>query len=244
MPLLSDCDATFQNPFGQAIPAAPNILLAPALAPNQGDHVFGDVLGTIETALQRIFGGGQVWPTRMENYSSLLSNVWTGLQAVDLGHGAAAPLVTRAGAAETDQHSHMFGGYSARLQWEMAEIVCTGFAPNGGGERRRIGGYKKSWKKAVLKRFDELMNNLVDSTAIAFYIATPNAIRNSNANTVHAPWSLAHAVQQVTPMNGPGKGTITPVLDRYDSLRNSIDGLIGRFELPTRSLNVNNNTWA
>ena len=86
MPLLSGC--AYVNPFGQMLPDAPAAQDAGALAPMQGDHLFGDVIGSIETALMRIFGGGALWSTRMDSFNATLHTIWVGLGNVDLGHGA------------------------------------------------------------------------------------------------------------------------------------------------------------
>lgn len=239
MPLIRGC--AYPNPAGVALPAPPVAAAAPLLAPFQGDHLFGDVLGTIETSLQGIFGGGALWRTRMQNYSGTLRTVWDGLGGVDFGHGANPPLVNRNGAAEPDEHSHVFGGYSNRLQWNFCEIVCTGFAA---GEVRRIGGATRAWKTAVLSSLDDLLDHLVDSTAIAFYIASPNAIRNANPGAVrHVPMSLANAIIYAANHHGPGQNRVTRVLNAYGTLRNSVIGILDRFDGPIKTLNANN-TWA
>jgi hypothetical protein len=241
MPLISGC--TYNNPSAALLPAAPVAAAAPALAPGQGDHLFGDVLGTIETSLQLIFGGGANWRLRMDNYSSTFRNMWDDMSRMDLGHGATAPDVHRNGAAEPDEHSHVFGGYSSRLQWQMCEIVCTGFPPQG-GEWRQIGGFTKSWKNAVLSSLDDILSHLVDSTAIAFYIATPTAIRNANAATVrHTPMSLANAVIYANAHNGPGKNRVSQVLTPYGNLRVALGALLDRFQGSIKTLNYPHDTW-
>lgn len=120
--------------------------------------------------------------------------------------------------------------------------MCTGFAP---GEVRRIGGATRAWKNTVLGSFEELMNNLVDRTAIAFYISTPNAIRAANPGAVrHEPMSLANATLYAANHHGPGKNRVTQVLNVYGSLRGSVVGLLDRMDGPIKTLNVANNTWA
>jgi hypothetical protein len=202
----------------------------------QGDHIFGDVIGAINTAFQEIFGGGALVAHRIASYDSTLAMVWNGLAGVNLGHGAAPPLTQRTGVAEPDEHSYMFGGYSSRLQWQLCEIVSTGF--NAGGEDRYIGGGTAAWKRSVLASFDDLMNNLVDSTAIAFYIATPTVIRNASAATRHTPMSLANALTYANTHAGPGKATVSAVLASYGSLRNTLDGILSRLSGPTKRWDV------
>ncbi len=241
MSLITGC--TYANPAGAALPILPVAAAAPSLAPAQGDHLFGDVVGTIETSFQLIFGGGANWTVRMRNYNSMLQVLWNGLSGVDFGHGNNPPLVNRNGLPEPDEHSHVFGGYSSLLQWNLCEIVCTGFPPEG-GESRRIGVASRAWKTAVLSSLDKLLNHLVDSTAIAFYIATPNAIRNANPGAVrHVPMSLTNAVTYAATHNGPGKNRVTQVLTTYQILRNSVTGLLDRFEGSEKVLNYPQDTW-
>lgn len=240
MPLIQEC--IYQNPVAAALAPAPVAGAAPALAPAQGDHLFGDVVGTIETALQLIFGGGALWRNRMQTYNSTLRTIWDGLGTVDLGHGANPPIVQRNGAAEPDEHSHMFGGYSVRLQWNLCEVVCAGFVNQ--AETRRVGGSVRAWKSNVLSSFDDLMNHLVDSTALAFYIATPNQIRQANAGVVrHAPMSLANAIVFTNGHNGPGKARVARVLTAYGGLRSAVSGLLDRFDGAVRTFNVATGAW-
>jgi hypothetical protein len=184
MSLVTGCQ--FPNPFGAAQPAVPVAAAAPNLAPAQGDHVFGDVIGAINTAFTSIFGGGAVAPARMQNYHSMLATLWQGMMGANYGHGAAAPVVTRNGAPEPDQHSHVFGGYAARLQWQLAEIACAGFHPPPlAAESRRIAAPTSRWKRATLAALDDLLNVLVDSTALQFYMATPAQMRQANPAAVN-----------------------------------------------------------
>ena len=242
MPLITG--TKFVNRFGGEMRAAPNPATAGNLAPAQGDHIFGDVLGTVETALQSIFGGGAVWVNRMGTYNGTMRTVWEGLGVVDYGHGALPPIVNCQSAAELDEHANVFAGYSNLLQWALSEITCTGFGPGGVGEIRQIGGYSKKWKKEVLARFDDRLTHLVDSSVLNFHIPTPNAIHNANpARVRHATISLAAASLYTANANGIGKPRIQLVLASCSRLRGAFEGLIGRFEGNTKSLNPANNTW-
>ena len=242
MPLLKEVGV--QNPVGVALPPVPTAAGAPRLAPAQGDHVFGDVVGTLNTALQTIFGGGANWQTRMRNYNPTLATLWQGLSSVDFGHhGGNVPVTSRAGVPEPDEHSHMFGGYSHRLQWHLCEIVCLGFGPT--GEKRKIGGATAAWKRNVLTSFDDLMNNLVDQTALNFYIASPNATRQANAATVrHPTLSLASARTYANQTNGPGKGRVVQVVSRCESLRGTLEGILQRLDGSVKTFNVRTNSWS
>jgi hypothetical protein len=241
MPLITPCP--YNNPL--VFPEIPMAAGALNLAPAQGDHVFGDVVGAIGTALMYIFGGGQNLPKRMSAYNSTLARLWNGLSQVNLGHaGAGAPVVMRTGPPERDQHAHMFGGYANRLQWQLREIVCTGFATNG-AEVRSIGGSTVAWRTQVLAALDALLNNLVDTTAINAYITAPNTIRQADPKTVvHAPMSLAKAVTVANATNGPGQANVKAILTRYQALRGTVDGILRRFDGPVKRFNPQNDTWS
>ncbi|MEC4590881.1 MULTISPECIES: hypothetical protein [Nitrospirillum] len=241
MPLISNC--TFANPQGAQIPAEPAPTAAPPLAPMQGDHVFGDVVGVVRNALSDIFGGGAVWPTRMANYSGMLAEVWNGLSSIDLGHAnTGAPVVTRTGLPEQDQHAHMFGGYASRLRWHLAEVVCAGHAH--GGEERRIGGVTTRWRGEVLHALDDVLRHLVDETALLAYIRAPNATRQAAPGTiVHRAIPLDEAITLAGRTAGPGQAQVQAILNRYQSLPGLLDGLMRRFEGPVKRLDPNTNGW-
>ncbi|NHZ90019.1 hypothetical protein F2P45_13490 [Massilia sp. CCM 8733] len=239
MPLIRH--NTFRNPSnGGGLPNVPLANAAGSLAPAQGDHLFGDIMGAIGTAMQHIFGGGALWQQRLQAYDSVLASLWRELNGVDLGHSATPPIVQRTGAPEPDEHSHMFGGYSARLQWRLCEIVCTGF--EAGVESRKIGGATHAWKRAVLADFDNLMDHLVDSDALAFYLVTPTAERRANpANVRHTAISLAAATTYIRDLRGNGnaaatraRANVSQVLGNYAMLRNSLAGLLTRLDGNTK----------
>lgn len=240
MPLIPGC--TFENPSGARLPGPPIAKQAPSLAPIQGDHLFGDVLGAIGTSLQMIFGGGAIWLTRMQNYYPTMVNLWDDLRRLDFGHATNAQLlVRRQGQTEQDQHAHVFGGFSNRMQWQFCEIVCEGFQE--GREVRRIGGFTPNWKNAVLGSLEDLLNHLVDSTAIASYIANPNATRDANKDVKHPPMSLADAGEYVKTHNGLGQPRVRQVLNNYAVLCMSVSTFIDRFNGPIKTLQPLGNTW-
>jgi hypothetical protein len=242
MSLVPNC--AFPQP---RLPPVPVAAQAPALAPVQGDHVFGDVIGALTTGMMGIFGGGQNWRTRQRNYSPMLDVLWGGFVSVNLGHAGAGIAAQRHGAAEPDRHAHMFGGYAERLQWRMCEIVCAGFNPPPvGGENRRIAGATPAWKRACLSALDDLLGVLVDSTALGFYLATPNAIRDADHLAVdHAPMRLADATTTVTNGAGrPGQPLLTPIIANFGRVRNSVSGMLDRFQVTLRTLNPANDAWA
>lgn len=233
---------TSANPVGAAIPAEPLAAAAPSLAPNQGDHVFGDVVGVIQNSLNEVFGGGQNSSVRMKNFNGNLATIWQGIMDLDFGHhGNDAPVVTRAGNPEPDEHAHIFGGYSNRLRWHICEIVCLSFSA--GVEKRVIGGATRSWRNKTLSAYDDLIARLVDETALHFYIKSPGQTRNAGANVRHTPISLSAAREYTDGHAGPGHDAVLKILMRYVNLRNTLDGLLQRFEGANKTLNANNDTW-
>lgn len=241
MSLVTGC--AYNNPAGAVLPAQPAAAAAPNLAPNQGDHVFGDVAGTIGNAFGHVFGGGALVPTRINNYNSVLASTWQGFAAANFGHAGNPPVVNRQGAPEPDEHAHMHGGYSQRLQWQICEIVCAGHA--NGAEVRMIAGLKSTWRNAVLASLDEYFNHFVDETALQFYLASPNAIRQANpAGVRHRAISLAAAHLYVTNNNGPGKASLQTVITNLQTVPGQLRGMLDRFSGSLKTLNPVNNTWA
>lgn len=235
---------TSPNPYGQQLPAAPNPAQAIAGNPAQGDHVFGDVLGAIRTAMQAIFVSDANWRTRMAAYNANMATIWNGLEQLDLGHGAHPPSVARqpAGVAgnETDQHAYVFGGYANRLQWQMAEIACmAGATPTIGADANNLSG----WKSAVLARFDELMANVADQTALNHLVLHGNVTRTANGSnhpaiSLQAAQTFANANR-----NAPGYNLVAPVLNNLATLRNGFVGLLDRFQPGFYTLQPNG-SWA
>jgi hypothetical protein len=229
MPLNPHCSA--HNPVSATMPAVPTTIGLQATANDQGDHVFGDVLGTISNGLMAIFGGGQNWQQRMNAYNTVLTSIWSDLSRLDYGHGANPPIVARtpagAAGAEIDQHATVFGGYARRLQWQLAEVVCIG-----ANDIRSIGAdaaAMKAWRTAVLARFDDLMNHLVDRTALVAFLANGSAARTASHNEVHAAIALT-AAKALVPANGAGHAAaLAAPLASFGHLRDNFSALLDRF---------------
>lgn len=243
MPLLATC--TFKNPINNGVaPPVPDALLAPSLAPGQGDHVFGDVIGMVETALQEIIGGGAMMSTRFRDFNQTAFIQWQTFTQYDLGHVAATqPIVQRNGLAEPDRHAHVFGGYAQRFQWSFCEVVCTGFYA--GQETRSVGGGTRAWRRIVMSRFDDVLDRLVDQTALTAYLAAPYAIRQANAGAVtHPVISLQAALQQAHASQGQGRNRILAICANFHAARSALEGMLMRFDGPSRSWDSINNKWA
>jgi hypothetical protein len=127
--------------------------------PVRGDHLFGDVVKAIETGLENIFRGGQLWESRMGTYNPLLKHKWEELNVLKkhLGHGEVNTVdnvvVFRTHAKEMDEHSHYFGHYSKRLQWHLCEIVCV---DKENESTIVIGSATRKWKKTLLQHSEHL----------------------------------------------------------------------------------------
>ena len=250
MPIMTGCP--YNNPVAAVDPAAPVAAGAPNLAPAQGDHVFGNVIGMIQTALQNTFGGGAAWTTRFRNYNSTAHTQWQTLAGLDLGHvhGAGQPLVGRAGPTEPDQHAHMFGGHARRFQWTFCEIVCTGFGGGGAGEYRLVGEttrrLTRQWQTDVLARYDTVVNHLVDGTALTAYLANPGQIRQAQnpPTVVHPAISLAAATAQAGGARGVAAVRITAVCGNYATARRSLVTILDRLTFAARTLDPHDDSWA
>lgn len=228
MPLFQ---CNYNNPTNIAMPAIPLLAGAPMLAPAQGDHVFGNIIGSLETSLQDIFGGGAGWLNRLQAWNSVAHSLWVGISQMDIGHnGINEPCVNRNGMPETDQHAHMFGGYANRLQWQLTEIVCSGFLVGGGGEDRTIFRGTRTWRQRTMGHLDALLTVLVDQTALTAYMNNPNQVRNAAAGVVHNPISLTVASNQANLHNGPGSARIRQICSNIKTARNSIEGFLMRFD--------------
>lgn len=239
MPLLQGCQ--FANPINNGQPpAVPAPIQAPQLAPNQGDHVFGDVIGMVETSLQNIFGGGQEWRHRFERYSQPAYEQWQAFNRFDLGHGQNPPVVQRNGLAEPDEHAHIFGGYSQRFQWSFCEIVCAGYIVN--QESRQIGGGSRAWRTSVMSRFDDVLTRSVDHTALTAYLQNPGQIREVNQQTVsrHPAISWQEAREIANTSNGLGMARILLICNNFPHARANLEGMLMRFDGPTRTMQGNN----
>ena len=208
--------------------------------PSQGDHVFGDVVAAIQTGLKDIFGSID-FRARMNSYNPRLEVIWNALKNTDFGHGhdrETHPVVLRANVQEVDQHGRVFGIYSERLQWQLCEIVCTNKIVDGSTkEERRIFSAKGLWKARVLQSFDDLMKNLVDRTALEFYINNPGQTRTveKNSRVSHPPMSFNNATEYVVNGDTAAHKRVREVLKNYDHLRGSLVALLNEFNGPTKS---------
>ncbi len=238
MPLLPGC--TFNNPINNGqIPAVPDPRQAPNLAPNQGDHVFGDVIGTVQTSLQNIFGGGAEWVNRFQGFSQPAFEQWQAFNRFDLGHtGNNQPIMQRNGAPEPDEHAYVFGIYSQRFQWSFCEIVCAGFVA--GLESRQIGGGSSAWRTSVMSRFDDVLKRLVDQTALTAYLQAPQNIRQADPiNVRHPVISLQEArdlANLTNQSNSQSKNRILQIYGNFHSARANLEGMLMRFDGPTRTI--------
>jgi len=225
MPLVQSCPTA--NIMGATLPPIPAPTVATRTQPTQGDHVLGDVIGAMTTAMQAIFGGGAIWLQHLSSYNQILERPWLDLSRLDLGHALNAPIVGRNDFKEYDQHAHMFGIYSARLQWTLCEIVCLGDGLT--GQARIIAGATRAWKSAVMAALDDLLNHLVDETALHAYIRNPTAIRHGNITTQHRAISLAAAIAYTGANHGIGKARVAEILANYSQLRPSVAEILARF---------------
>lgn len=195
----------------------------PQNAPRQGDHVFGNIVGVLTTGLSAIIGGGQLWigvpngrfnqdvfdadgapaPAKTFTWHKALQH-WGAITALDLGHGAAGPMIGRAGGYhENDNHSLMFGGYSSIFLWRFCEIGArNGNSVNIGSESPRQG---TAWVSSVLTAYDRTMRYLVDSTALVAFLANVNPRPQPQQPAPHTAISKVQANRNAA---GPGAAAV------------------------------------
>lgn len=213
------------------IPAKPVASGAPSLAPAQGDHVFGDAIGMVNGALGELFGGLQGWEAHMQNYNPLLRASWTTMSNMDLGHilGPNQPLVRRGGAAEPDEHAHMFGGYADRFRWQLTQLPHNGFV--GKYFLGQWGSYA-AWRRKVLSAFDDVMTHAVDSTALNAYLADPQATRAAAPLLVRHPVISILTARTQAAGHGVNHLRIRTICNNFIAFRSQLEGLLLRFDHP------------
>lgn len=232
MPIDPKCSC--KNPVGATKPTIPNANTAPSEAPKQGDHVFGDVLGMMRSALQTVFGGMHDWDKVLQSWNQGVFETWQQISGLDFGHGAQPPLGHRTGLAEPDEHSLLFGAYAAQFRWTFCEILCECAT-----QPYAISGATRAWKAAVLAALQRVLDHAVDETALDAYIRAPTQTRQGNPNAVrHTPISLAVARARVGTLNGNAtvKRRVLEVLDRLDATKEYLRGLLDRWPTHQTSL--------
>lgn len=226
---------------GAAVPAVPAVAAAPSLAPMQGDHLFGDALGVIGNAFQDLMGGGALWQTRFSAFDGDVARLWAGQAARNMGHADHTFVANRNGAAEPDRHAHMFGGYSARLRWQITQIGQLDAA----SQNRQIDGVSSPWKRAVMSALEDLLDNCVDETALRYFLAHGAGNRAANPGGVnHDAISIRAAGDITDAANHAGrKAQVQGMLTALGSLPNSLRGIIDRWPLATRTYTHATGVW-
>lgn len=225
-----------------AAPAVPAAAGAPNLAPLQGDHIFGDALGVIGNAFQDVMGGGALWQARFRGFNEDVARLWAGQAARNMGHADHTFVANRHGAAEPDQHAHMFGGYSARLRWQIVEIGRIDNAT----QNRQINGRTNAWKRHVMGALEDLLDHAVDDTALRYFLANGPGNRAADAaNVVHQAISLRAAGDICDNANHAGRrAQVQGILTAYGSLPGALRGILDRWPVGTRTFNHATDTWA
>jgi hypothetical protein len=93
---------------------------------------------------------------------------------------------------------------------------------------------------------DDLMRNLVDSTAIEFYIKFPGQTRvvAENGGVLHQPMSFDNAIVYVDVEQSPERLRLRQVLQNYRALRGSLSALLDEFiGVPTKIWSPQKNRW-
>ncbi|MFC4161709.1 hypothetical protein [Chitinimonas lacunae] len=141
-----------------AAPVAAEAISTPP--PRQGDHIFGNIVSALETALKDVFEGGQLWEQRFRDFNNTAYETWQAIKALDLGHGPEGPVVDRP-RNEVDKHAHVFGGYAAIFQYEVRRLK------NGQSSVYRA---TVPWWQGVRAALGFLLENIIDRTALLRYV--------------------------------------------------------------------------
>jgi hypothetical protein len=178
--------------------------------PQQGDHVFGDVVGAIETAMQQIFPiVDTISP--MKAYNSGLSDLFEDLRKENLkgsyGHGneekfKISPQERIKPIIEIDTHSRQFGQSADEFQVQLCRIVCTRDAS------LSIAAATELWKGRVCWAFSKLMNNLVDETALFRYFGT-SMKRIGSKGRVAKEWEEININKKIVVLDPPNHRPIS-----------------------------------
>lgn len=266
MPFLG-CDYT--NPMGAARPRPPDPRQQPGPqpAPAQGDHVFGNIANVIKNGLMAIIGGGQTWggdvghpgrfgsPVFDQNGTQnnlktggwvTALNQWAAIRDLDLGHTNPAQIVTRnPNIPEPDNHSFMFGGRAAIFRWDLCEIVCTD-SNNAFTIGSQSPAQGADWVGKVISSYDNMMEVIVDQTALASHIAgLDSRVTNVNSLATHTAISRTTALGII---NAPGgnaarKGAIRQICDNFITARGYLNRLLVNISNINIYWNKHNARW-
>ncbi|WP_374788727.1 hypothetical protein [Brucella oryzae] len=192
-------------------PETPKTEGATALAPEQGDHVFGDIIGVVKGAIDDVRRHDKWNRPTLNNRDSIASFVkrCEHLYSMDMGHHSVQenPMTQRTGPAELDEHSHMFGRRAEIVRWHIVNIMEEGFT---------------FYRYAKLRsEFDELIGVLIDETALEHYLKRRKEVRIANYSTVrHKAISVDCALKMLesAPQNRE-KETIRSIIARIEHFK-------------------------
>jgi hypothetical protein len=215
-------------------PLEPRAGGAELACPGQGDHVFGDVVGTIKTGLQKIFGNVEDLTGKITDANKLLGTTWAGMEQLDCGHinkkSEENILViwrSPSNTAEIDIQNHMFGRYAERLHFALKNNDDS----------------FTTWINNVTKCFGDLMDNIVDKTAFEYYIKGVNSIRSVSGKPVekHTAMSLSdakYALGQSLKWGGTTLSTIQTKKELINNVIINIDSLQDKFDFFCRRYKI------
>lgn len=204
--------------------------------PRQGNHVFGDVIGMVETALEQVIGGDRGFSDRFLHFNQETFNLWERFRRLDLGHTAAGPVVNETGPSGGDEHSDQFGRCSHDFQRAFCEVVCTGYSA--GLEVRIVGltSVDSAWHNAVIRCYHEVVRHLVDQTALMTYLQTSGRgrpiPRDHPAISLDAAKSIARESG-----NERARERIREFCDRFWEAEHCLSLMLEQIRHPARQLN-------
>lgn len=240
MPINMACPVP--NPLGYAIAAPPDARRAEKLTAGQGDHVFGDLITMIRASLETVLGSARDFDARFEAFDraggTRARTHWQQLSVLDLGHnGREEPLVFRdRDVAEWDEHSYVFGVYTARFQWQFCEVVCTRAGEDPTVESRQVGvlGGDSEWRRQVMARFDETTEFLVDHTALRAWLKDHKALRRAGDEKERHPVISLAAARALATSQTFAAGRIRRVFDACQGARLELEQMLPHLDTPSR----------
>jgi hypothetical protein len=199
------------------------------LPTKQGDHVFGDIMDEIEKSINKVFSSAQGYGVNIQfsDYNcSMPSTIFNGLKNQNFGHEKFAPITVGhpAKAADdiSDDHSGEFGVVTSAMHTTF-EGVALFMAESNTHAKTKLA---KKLKIDLLVSFDNVMNKLVDKTALRRYLGI-----DLGGGKTHEATSIddAFAIFNGTPSNKAYSAkykAIDPVFKNFGALRGEFSRFI------------------
>ncbi|WP_261843489.1 hypothetical protein [Aliamphritea ceti] len=213
--------------------------------PVQGDHIFGDIIGTIDNVMKRIFKTSMQneLEIRMNSYDNRLYEVYTTIIEMNCGHLDETLISNRQRGQELDKHSYEFGKASYEFQKEL--YLISGELKSNTNETLIIGGSIR-WKYSVLDCYQKIMEVLIDETALKnFFKGNPK--RETNENEKHSPQpltiNLGNFITRETRRYPELVASVRNTIIQIERLESQLTKILNFFLKPIQLYNRKENIW-